>query len=89
MGNNLVTHLSFSFSVACNEVNVYLTMKYFLKIDDSFINFRIYLAKSLIKNSYMNEKICGSPENTIKRKISHILETAPTYGTEYKKKVRT
>ena len=28
------------FSVACNEVNAYLPMKYFLKMDDKLMNFR-------------------------------------------------
>ena len=31
----------------------------------------------------MNEKTCGSPSNTRKGIISHILETAPTHATEY------
>ena len=46
----------------------------------------IFLAKALINNSYMNEKTCGSTENTRKRQISHILETEPTYATEYNNK---
>ena len=33
----------------------------------------------------MNEKTCGSPSKTRKRQISHILDTAPTHATEYKK----
>ena len=41
------------------------------------------MAKALINKSYMNDKTCGSPENIRKRKISHILETAPTHATEY------
>ena len=32
----------FSFLIACTEVNVYLAMKYFLKTDDTFTNFRIF-----------------------------------------------
>ena len=44
------------------------------------------MAKALIHNSYINEKICGSQEKTRKRKISHILETAPTHATDYDKK---
>ena len=39
----------------------------------------------LINNSYINQNICGSPSKTRKRQISHILETAPTHVTEYKK----
>ena len=35
------------------------------------------MAKALIKDSYTNEKSCGSPANVRKRKLSHILETAP------------
>ena len=30
----------FAFFIACTEVNVYLAMKYFLKMDDSFIDFQ-------------------------------------------------
>ena len=81
MGNDLVAHLSFSIFVACTEVNVYLAMKYFLKTDDTFVDFR-KLAKGLINNSYTNEKACGSPENVRKRQLSHILENAPTHATE-------
>ena len=47
------------------------------------MNFRKKLAKVLINNSYTNEKTCGSPTNTRKRQISHILEIAPTHATEY------
>ena len=50
------------------------------------MNFQKKLANVLIKNSYMNEKTCGSPSNTRKRKISHILETGPTRDTENPKK---
>ena len=39
MGNDLVAHPGFSFFKACTEVNVYLAMKYFLKMDDTFMNF--------------------------------------------------
>ena len=56
-------------------------MKCFLNTDDSFINF-IELDKFFIKNSYMNDKTCGSLSNIRKREISHILETAPTHATE-------
>ena len=45
------------------------------------------MVKGLINNSYMNEKSCGSPENFIKRQLSHILETAPTHATEYNEKL--
>ena len=31
----------------------------------------------------MNDKICETPENTRKIKVSHILETTPTYATKY------
>ena len=41
----------FAFFIACTEVNEYLAMKYFLKTDDTFINFREKLAKALINNS--------------------------------------
>ena len=30
----------FDFSIACTEVNAYLAMKYFLKTDDKFMDFR-------------------------------------------------
>ena len=40
MRNHLVAHPSFCFLVACSEVNVYPTMKYFINMDDSFMNFR-------------------------------------------------
>ena len=46
------------------------------------------MAKALVNNFYMNEKTCGSPAKTRKRKISHILETAPTYATEYDEEKR-
>ena len=36
----------------------------------------------------MNYKTCGSSSKTRKRQISHTLETAPTYDTEYNKKNR-
>ena len=52
------------FFVACTEVNAYLEMKYFLKNDETFMNFRKKMAKALIENSYINEKTFGSPENT-------------------------
>ena len=81
-----MAHSSFSFFVECAEVDAYLAMKYFLKTDDIFMNFQKKLAKALINNSYMNEKTCGSPENTRKRKISHLSETAPIHATEYNEK---
>ena len=43
-------------------------MKYFFKMDDSFMNFRKSLAKTLINNYYMNENTREIPSNTIKRK---------------------
>ena len=46
-------------------------------------SFFFKLAKALIRNSYMNEKTCGSPAKTRKRKISHILETALVHATDY------
>ena len=55
----------------------------FLKTDDIFMNFQKKLAKSLINNSYVNEKKCGSPSKIRKRKISQILETAPIHATDY------
>ena len=72
----------FSFFIACTEVNAYLAMKYSLKTDDKFMDFR-FLGKRLINNSYTNEKACGSPANSRKRQLSHILETAPTHATKY------
>ena len=41
------------------------------------------MAKALVDNSYINGKTYGSPENTIKINISHILETTPTHATDY------
>ena len=32
---------------------------------------------------YINDKSCNIPENKIKIKISHILDTAPSHTTEY------
>ena len=64
-------------------MNAYLAMKYFLKTDDKFMDFRKKLARGLINNSYTNEKACGRLENVRKRKLSHILEIAPTHATEY------
>ena len=72
----------FAFFIECTEVNAYLAMKYFLKTDDKFMDFRKKLAKALINNSYTNEKTCGSPANARKRQLSHIFET-PTHSTEY------
>ena len=83
MGNKLVAHPIFTFFIACTKVNAYLAMKCFLKRDDKFIEFRKKMAKALINNSYTNEKACVSPSNYRKRKLSHILETAPTHATEY------
>ena len=40
MGNNLVDHPSFAFPIACTEINAFLEMKYLLKTDDKFMNFR-------------------------------------------------
>ena len=57
----------YEFSIACTEVNVYLEMKYFLNMDDKFMDFRKKLAKALINNSYTNDNACGSPENVRKR----------------------
>ena len=41
-------------------------MKYFLKTYDTFTKFQKNLAKSLINNSYINDKTCDSLINTIK-----------------------
>ena len=49
-----------AFFVACTEVKVYPAMKYFLKNDETFMNFGKKLAKVLINNSYINEKTCES-----------------------------
>ena len=69
----------FAFFVVCTEVSAYLAMKYFLKIDDTLRSFGENFAKALINNSYMNNNTYGSPENSRKRKISHILETDPLH----------
>ena len=50
------------------------------------MNFRKTLSGASIHNSYIIEKIGGTPENTTKRKILHLLETAPTHATDYDKK---
>ena len=86
MGNVLVAHPSFCFFIACTEVNAYMEMQYLLNTDDNFMIFRKKLAKALINNSYTNDRTCVSPENTRKRQLSHILETAPTHDTKYNKK---
>ena len=49
----------------------------------TFINFQKKLAKLWINKSYMTDKTRGSPSNTIKRQIPHILDTEPTHTTEY------
>ena len=54
MGNNMLAHMISNIFIACNEVNAYLAMKYLLKRDDTFINFRKNVAKALINYSYMN-----------------------------------
>ena len=64
-------------------MNAYLVMEYFLKMDDTFRNFRNKLAKVFIQNSYTHDKTCGSTGNTIKRKMSHILKTAPNHAIHY------
>ena len=46
------------------------------------------MTKALINIYYINDKTYGSPENTRKRKISHILENAPTNATEYNNEKR-
>ena len=61
-------------------------MKYFLKTDDTFMDFRKKLAKALINNSYTSEKTCGCPTNYRKRKLSNILQTAPAHATDCDKK---
>ena len=73
----------FDLFIACTEVNKYLAMKYFLKMDETFMNFRKKIAKALIHNFYISNKTCGSPENTIKRKIPHAFENSPTHATEH------
>ena len=82
-----MAHPSFCFFIVCTEVNAYLDMKYFLKTDDSFMNFRKHLAKELIQNSYINDNTSGIPSNIRKRKILHILDTAPIHYTDYNKNV--
>ena len=47
-----------------------------------FYEFLKELAKALINKSYMNDNKCGIPENTTKRKISHVWENAPTVAIE-------
>ena len=68
-------------------MNAYLEMKYFLKTDDKFVNFRKQLAKRLINNSYTNDKACVSPGYFRKRQLSNILDTEPTHATEYNEKM--
>ena len=53
MVNDLVAHPSFWFSIACNEVNSYMVIKYFMNTGDSFIII-FNMAKALINNSYTN-----------------------------------
>ena len=55
-------------------------------MDDIFMNFPKRLAKVLIHNSFINEKTYGSTSDISKRKISHILEIAPTHANDYNKK---
>ena len=55
----------------------------FIEGGSYFYQFSKKLAESLIDNSYTNKKTCGSPSNTRKRQISHILETATTHATYY------
>ena len=74
----------FDLFVAYTEVNAYLEMRYSLKMDETFMNFK-KLAKVLIQNSYINKKTCGSPENTIKRNIPHALENSSTHATDHDK----
>ena len=67
------------------------TCKFFCSILDLMFRLVLYvfskkMAKVLVNNSHINENTCGSLSNTIKRKISHILETAPTHATKYNKK---
>ena len=71
MGNDLVAHLGFCFFIACTEVNAYLAMKYILKTDDKFMDFRIFLAKGLINNSYTNEKANAEVQKMLERDNYH------------------
>ena len=41
----------FALFVACTEVNAYMQLKYFLKTDDTFMNFRKKMANALIHSS--------------------------------------
>ena len=81
-----MAHPSFSFFIACTQVNAYLAVKYFLNTDDSFMILRKMLDNVLIKKSYMNEKTRGSTAISIKIQTSHTLETAPTHNTELKRR---
>ena len=60
-----------------------MEMRYLFKIYESLMKFMKTLAKELFDNSYINDKLCTSPKTILKRKISHILETAPTCATIY------
>ena len=44
-------------------------------------------SKAFIHKSYIDENTCSSPENTRKKRISHILETAPTHATHNDEKM--
>ena len=76
MGNHLLAHQSSLLLLTCTEVNVYLYLTWII-----LLCFQGIFSKSLIKKTYINDNIGGSPENTGKRKISHILETTPTHAT--------
>ena len=39
------------FFLACTEVNAYMAMKYFFKMNDKFIDFQGEMAEALINNS--------------------------------------
>ena len=45
------------------------------------------MAKEFIYKLYINEKTCGSPQNSGIGKIAHILDTGKTHATDYDKEI--
>ena len=86
MGNNLATHASFSFFIACTDVNAYLVMKYLLNTDETLCilgeNWLCHWFKNTI---WMRRHIVA--QNITDREIYHsywiLMEGSDNLGASY------
>ena len=77
---------NFYFFIACTEVNAYLSMKYFLKTDDSFMNFRKNWIRRWLINPIWIRKYMEIHQIPWKKNITHIGDwTYPCYWLKWKK----